>query len=319
MLDGVFITFFLPVALGIIMFGLGLSLTPADFRRVATQPRAVVVGLVCQMLLLPAVCFGIAVAFRLPPDIAVGLMLLAASPGGATANLYSHLAGGDVALNVTLTGVNSILSLLTLPFLVQLAMRAFLGDESTIPLQPSKIVQVFAVVLVPIALGMAVGRARPALAARLGRPVKRLSAGFLVMVIAGAVVGGIASRPSGDLARYIGVVGAACLAFNLASMCTGYFVPRAFRIPKRQSVAIGMEIGIHNSALAITVATGVLGNAAMAMPAALYSVVMFVTAGIFAALVGRTRPETRTETPVVVSLGHDGQGLVEPRSASARG
>lgn len=297
MLDGIFISVLLPVALGVIMLGLGLSLTPADFRRVLSQPRAVLVGLLCQMLILPAVCFGIAVAFRLPPEIAVGLMLLAASPGGATANLYSHLAGGDVALNVTLTGVNSILSLVTLPFFVEFAMHAFLGSESAVPLQPSKLVQVFGVVLVPIVIGMSMAKARPALAARLGRPVKILSASFLLMVIAGAVVGGVASRPSGDLLGYVGSIGAACIVFNLASMATGYFVPRALKIPKRQAVAIGMEIGIHNSALAITVATTVLDSQTMAMPAAFYSVVMFVTAAVFASLVSR---KSRDSAPVAV-------------------
>jgi bile acid:Na+ symporter, BASS family len=291
LLDGVFISVLLPVALGIIMLGLGLSLTVDDFRRVVSQPRAVFVGLVCQMLLLPVVGFAIAMAFRLPPDIAVGLMLLAASPGGATANLYSHLAGGDVALNVTLTGVNSILSLVTLPFIVEFAMRAFLGAEATIPMQPSKMAQVFSVVLVPIAIGMLVARSRPALAARLGSPVKKISAAFLFMVIAGAVAGGVAARPSGDLFKYVGSIAGACVAFNLASMATGYFVPRLLKIPKRQAVAIGMEIGIHNSALAITVATGVLGSSAMAMPAAFYSIVMFITAAIFASLVGRRSPE----------------------------
>src|SRR5262249_8780669 len=100
----------LPIALGIIMLGLGLSLTPDDFRRVIVYPRAVLVGLACQMLFLPAVCFGVAKAFALPPELAVGLMVLAASPGGATANLYSHLAKGDVALNITLTATNSVLS-----------------------------------------------------------------------------------------------------------------------------------------------------------------------------------------------------------------
>ena len=115
MQSSVITTIFLPAALGIIMLGLGLSLTIADFKRVVVFPRAVVIGLACQMLLLPAVCYGIAVGFGLPGDLAVGLMLLSASPGGATANLYSHLAQGDVALNITLTAVNSLLSLLTLP------------------------------------------------------------------------------------------------------------------------------------------------------------------------------------------------------------
>ena len=109
-------TYFMPATLVVIMLGLGLSLTLADFRRVLLFPRAIFIGLVCQMLLVPVLCYGLAVAFALPPIFAVGMMLLAASPGGAAANLFSHLARGDVALNLTLTAVNSLLSLLTLPF-----------------------------------------------------------------------------------------------------------------------------------------------------------------------------------------------------------
>ena len=125
----------LPVALGVIMLGLGLGLTLADFQRVAKMPRAVAVGLVCQMVVLPGVAYLIAKAFGLPPELAVGLMLLSASPGGATANLFSHLAKGDVALNITLTAVNSVLSLFTLPLILSLAMLAFLGSARAIPLQ----------------------------------------------------------------------------------------------------------------------------------------------------------------------------------------
>src|SRR5258705_8378337 len=133
-------TVLLPVALGVIMLGLGLTLTIADFTRVAERPRAVLVGLFCQMLVLPAACFGIATAFALPGPLAVGLMLLAASPGGASANLFSHLARGDVALNITLTAINSVLSLFTLPFIVNLALERFMGESTVLPLQFGKVI-----------------------------------------------------------------------------------------------------------------------------------------------------------------------------------
>src|SRR5262245_26515531 len=120
---------FLPVALGIIMLGLGLSLRLEDFKRIIVMPKAVIIGLACQMLILPFACYGIARAFGLAPELAVGLMLLSASPGGATANLFSHLARGDVALNITLTAVNSVLSIFTLPLVVNLSLQAFVGAE----------------------------------------------------------------------------------------------------------------------------------------------------------------------------------------------
>ncbi len=125
----------LPIALAIIMFGLGLGLTVADFKRVGQHPRAVVVALTCQLVLLPAVCFGLVRLFDLDPLLAIGMLLLAASPGGTTANLYSHLFHGDVALNITLTAVNSIISIATLPLITNLAIDYFdQGDSVSMPL-----------------------------------------------------------------------------------------------------------------------------------------------------------------------------------------
>lgn len=274
----------LPLALGVIMLGLGLGLTPADFRRVVVYPRAVFVGLACQMLLLPLVCFGIAKAFGLPPALAVGLMLLSASPGGATANLFSHLAKGDVALNITLTAVNSVLSLLTLPLIVNLSLVAFMGEGRVIPLQFSKVVQVFVIVLGPVGLGMLVRAKRPALAARLDKPVRLVSAVFLLLVILSTVL-----KERANLVEFFQQVGLAALAFNLASLGVGYFVPRVARLPERQAIAIGMEIGIHNGTLAIAIASGptLLNNSTMAVPPAIYSLIMFFTAALFGALVSR--------------------------------
>jgi len=281
----------MPIALGVIMLGLGLSLTIDDFKRVLLFPRAVLVGLLCQMVLLPAVCFAIAHGFGLGPELAVGLMLLSASPGGATANLYSHLARGDVALNITLTAVNSVLSLFTLPLILSLSMRAFLGEGRMIPLQLDKVIQVFAVVLVPVAIGMAVRGRAPATATRLGRPVKILSALFLLLVIAAAVI-----KERANLAGYFTQVGPAALCFNLASMSLGYFLPLLARLPRRQAIAIGMEIGIHNGTLAITIASSplLLDSTTMAMPAAIYSLTMFFTAAAFGWVVNR-KPEAEAE------------------------
>ncbi len=275
---------FLPVALGVIMLGLGLSLTIADFKRVVVYPKAVIIGLACQMLILPFVCFGIAKLTGLPPALAVGLMLLAASPGGATANLFSHLAKGDVALNITLTAVNSVLSLFTLPLVVNLSLEAFMGQGKAIPLQFDKVIQVFAIVLVPVAIGMLIHAKKPGVALRMQKPVKILSALFLVLVVAGAV-----AKERANLAEYFRLVGFAALAFNLASMAVGYLVPLVVRLPKRQAIAIGMEIGIHNGTLAIAIASSplLLNDSTMAIPPAIYSLIMFFTAAIFGTVVAR--------------------------------
>jgi BASS family bile acid:Na+ symporter len=266
------------------MLGLGLSLTIADFKRIIVYPRAAAIGLGCQMLILPAVCLGIAHAFDLSPPLAVGLMLLAASPGGATANLFSHLAKGDVALNITLTAVNSVLSLITLPLIVNFSLEHFMGEGRSIPLQFSKVMQVVAVVLIPVAIGMLIRARKPTVANKLDKPVRILSAVFLVLVIASAI-----AKQRGDLGEYFQQVGLAALAFNLASLFVGFVVPRIFRVETKQAIAIGMEIGIHNGTLAIAIATSpqLLNNSVMAIPPAIYSLIMFVTATLFGMFVAR--------------------------------
>jgi bile acid:Na+ symporter, BASS family len=277
---------FLPIALGVIMLGLGLSLTTADFKRVVLFPRAVLVGLTCQTLVLPAICLFIAHGFALPPELAVGMMLLAASPGGATANLFSHLARGDVALNITLTAVNSVLSLVTLPLIVNLSMAHFMGEGRSIPLPLEKVVQVFAIVLIPVGIGMLLRARATRLAERVGRPVKLLSVLFLAIVVAGTI-----AQERGNIVPFTKLVGVAALVFNLASMTVGYVIPRLFRIDSRQSIAIGMEIGVHNGALAIAIASSplLLDNRVMAIPAAVYSIIMFFTAATFGLLIQRRR------------------------------
>lgn len=289
MTSGTQLTVLLPLALGIIMLGLGLSLSLEDFRRVGRQPKPVVVALLCQTVLLPVLCFFLVELFGLAPALAVGLMLLAASPGGTTANLYSHLAHGDVALNISLTAVNSLLAVVTLPLVVNLSLAHFMGEGSTLPLQFDKVLQVFLIVLVPVAIGMALRARFPGFAARMNRPVRLVSVLFLAAIIALAV-----AKDWNTLVDYAPSIGLAALAFNLLSLAVGYGVPRLLGLPARQAIAIGMEIGIHNGTLAIAVALSpaLLNNPTMAIPAAIYSLIMFVTAAVFGWLVGRRmRPE----------------------------
>ncbi|NRQ37695.1 bile acid:sodium symporter family protein [Nonomuraea sp. NN258] len=275
---------FLPAALSVIMFGLGLGLVVADFRRVVVHPRAALVCLSCQIVLLPLVCFGLVVAFDLPPALAVGMMLLAATPGGTTANLYSHLFGGDVALNVSLTAVNSVLAVVTLPLVTNLSLGHFLGDSGAVGLRFDKSAQVFALVLIPVGLGMLVKARSPAFAGRMDRPVKVLSSIILAAVIVGAVI-----EEKDRLAGYLGAVGLITLLFSVISLTVGYWAPRLAGVAPRQAIASCMEIGIHGSALAIAVALSpsLLDNAEMAIPAAVYGVLMFFTAAAAGLLLRR--------------------------------
>ena len=275
-------TIFLPLALGIIMLGLGLSLTIADFQRVVKYPKVIFIGLFCQMIILPVVCFSIAKGFGLAPELAVGLMLLAASPGGSTANLFSHLANGDVALNISLTAFNSILSILMLPLIVNFSIDYFMESGQVVPLQFKKIIEVFAIVLVPVGIGMIVNAKNPSISIKLEKPVKILSAIFLVLIIVSAII-----KEKAHIVEYFQQIGIPALLFNVLSLGIGYFIPRMLRIGKKQAIAIGMEIGIHNGTMAIFIATTVLNNSVMSIPPAIYSLIMFVTAGIFGYFVSK--------------------------------
>jgi bile acid:Na+ symporter, BASS family len=279
---GLLTNLLLPLALGVIMLGLGLGLTVEDFRRVARYPRAVLTGLTLQVLVLPWAAFALALAFGLPPALAVGLMLLAASPGGATANIYSHLARGDVALNITLTAINSLLCLLTLPIILNLALEYFLGAGQYVPPPVRKVVEVALIIVLPVALGMAIRAFAPQVALRAEKPVRLLSVLVLVLLIVAAV-----AQSLDVLLSYFALVGLACLLFNLASMGAGYAAPLALRLPKKQAIAIAMEIGIHNGTLAIFIALNVLQNSTVSVPAAVYSLLMFITAAVFAGWVSR--------------------------------
>lgn len=274
----------LPFAIGIVMLGLGLSLTLDDFRRLGRYPKAAMVALLCQLVLLPAICFGLVLAFRLPPELAVGMLLVAASPGGPTANLYSHLFGGNVALNVTLTATNSVLAVLTLPIVVNLSAGYFLPGGAALGLQFDKMVQVFSMVVVPVAIGMLVRAWTPEVARRLKLPVRVLS----VVVLAGAIFAVLYAERE-NLVDYFVSVGTAALVFNVVSLLIGYGVPRLAGVDHRAAVAAGFEIGIHNTGLAITVALSpaLLNSAEMAIPGAVYGMVMFFTAAGFGYLITR--------------------------------
>ncbi|MEY3322762.1 MAG: hypothetical protein RLZZ417_2345 [Bacteroidota bacterium] len=273
---------FLPLGLAIIMMGLGLSLTLDDFKRIFTYPKAIIIGLFCQMIILPFICYFIAVGFKLSPELAVGLMLLAAAPGGPTSNLFSHVAKGDVALNVSLTAINSLLSVFTISLIVNMSITMFMETGDVIPLQFKKVLEVCLIVLIPVSLGMLIRAKATKIAEKLNIPVKIASAIFLATIIILTLY-----SEKEELPLYFSLVGVPALLFNVLCMTVGYFIPRLLNLGKSQAIAIGMEIGIHNGTLAIFIALSVIGNNVMATPAAIYSLFMFFTAAIFGVIVNK--------------------------------
>lgn len=269
-------------ALAIVMLGLGLSLAVDDFRRLREHPKAVVLALVLQVVLLPGTAYLLIVATGMEPIFAVGLMILAASPGGVSANLFSHLFGGNVALNISLTAINTVLSIISLPLIANWAIAAFVQSGQVVPLQFGKILEVMGIVLLPVGLGMLVRAKSPAVALRLDQPMKVFSA----VVLAAFSIIAIAKEWQA-LSTSFASIGPVVLAFNIVSLLAGYYLSRAIGLNQGMATAISFEIGIHNSSLAIFVALSVLGSFQLALPAAVYSVSMYLTATLFGFLVLR--------------------------------
>jgi bile acid:Na+ symporter, BASS family len=285
-----------PFVVAAVMLALGLTLTVTDFRRAATLRRPLVVALICQSLLLPALCFLIAEALPLRPVLAVGLMLIVATPGGMLANIVSHLANGDLALNLTLTAINAVLSIFAIPAILAFSLTWFLGDGRVIPLQFDKFLTVFAMVLIPTAVGVAIRHRFPELARRLQRPVRIFAAVLLVV----AVVSGIASGRE-TLWHNFGKLAAAVVGFCAVSLTVGYLVPRLMRLAPPQAIAVSLEIGLHNAVVAVGIALSpqLLNNTEMAMPAAVYGVVAPLIALTFVFAVRRLDPAYRVPTAEV--------------------
>ncbi|MDT5222724.1 MAG: bile acid:Na+ symporter, family [Mycobacterium sp.] len=281
---------FFPLVVVAVMLALGLTLTVADFQRAAKLRRPLVVALLCQCILLPGLCLLIAEVLDLEPNLAVGLMLMAATPGGLLANVLSHLANGDLALNLTLTAINAVLSIVAIPTILAISMTWFLGEGRFIGLQFGKFAGVVAVVLIPTAIGVAIRHRFPDLAQQLHKPV-RIAAVVLLVV---AVVAGLAGGRT-TLLKNFGVLSAAVLTFCAISLTVGYLAPRWMRLAPPQAIAVSLEIGLHNAVVAVGIALSpqLLNNAEMATPAAVYGILAPLVALTFLFAVRRLDPAYR--------------------------
>jgi len=273
MTSSIFSQLVLPISLFVIMFGMGLSLKPIDFARVAKFPKAVVIGLVGQMVLLPLIGFAIALWLLEQPALAVGLILLAACPGGTTSNLITHQARGDLALSVTLTAITSVLTIITIPLVVSLAMLQFYEQNTAVALPVGQMMAtLFVITLLPISLGMLVRKGFDELAQRLEPKISAFGALFFAVLI---VI--ILYQQGAALKTQITDAGPAVLVLNIVMMGLGYCSAKMFRLNSAQCTSITVEVGIQNSTLAILIASSVLMNSAMAVPAAMYSLAMYLT------------------------------------------
>ena len=263
----------LPAGLAFIMFALGLKLSVADFRRVLNYPVAVGLGLVAQTLLLPLTAFGLTVLFNLAPQTAVGLMILAACPGGVTAAMITELSRGDTCLSITLTACTSLLSFVTVPIIVGFSLEHFLGQAATIDFPVGQAIgSLFLITIVPVAAGLFVREAgwlRPLVAKIMGRLA---TAVFLMIVF----LTFFTEWPS--ITAHISTIGPVILLLNVVTMTTGALLGLAGRLPGAGRIALAVECGIQNSALGITVAVSLVSVSELAVPSVIYAFLMNITA-----------------------------------------
>jgi len=273
------------------MFGLGLSLSLNDFKRIFQNPKAMVIGSLTQLVLLPLLGFGIAALFLSNnPELAVGLIILAMCPGGPTSNLLTHLGNGDTALCISLTAISSIVKIFTIPVMVNIAIQQYMGSATVLQLDVlSSIGKIVAITIIPASIGMIVKSFSPDFAEKSQKPVKLMSAVFLVLIIVAAI-----AKERANIVEFFATAGPAALVLNLAGMTLGYFIPKIFNLPVSQQVTISIETSIQNGTLAIAIASSplMLNNSTMAIPAAVYSIIMFITAGMFISFLKRREVST---------------------------
>lgn len=265
---------FLIVSLFIIMMGMGLSLTTADFKRVLRFPKAVFVGFLNQIILLPLIAYGLTQFFDVANEIAIGVLILSACPGGPTSNLVTHLAKGDTALSVTLTAVNSIVTIITIPIIVNFALGEFTttGDEIVSPVKDI-ILALLVIIAIPLAIGMSIKNKRPDVATRMDKPVRIASTVIIILVIVGIVI-----KERAQLVERVSESFAIVFTLNVATMVVGYLTARIAKLNFKQALAICLESGNQNGTLAIQISS--LINITFGFPAAVYSLFMYFTASI---------------------------------------
>lgn len=290
----------LPLALFIIMLGVGLSLVVDDFKRVVIYPKAVVVGLVNQLILLPLVAFGLAKLFGLSPLMAVGLMLIACCPGGVTSNLITFVARGDAALSVTLTAISGVITVVTIPLILIFSMDIFLGEaqQFSVPLVDT-ILQILVITVLPISLGMLVRRFKPAFADKMERPARIGSTTIFVLIL-----GGVIAANTDVIKQHFLALSGVTAAMNIAMMLIGFWSARLLQLKAPQAVAISIETGIQNGTLAIVIATSILNQGELAVVPGVYSLIMFMTGAAVMYYFGVLKnPAEHAEAAVAGGLG----------------
>jgi len=278
---------FLPLSLAIIMLGMGMTLIIADFTRIIKYPKAILIGLTNQLLCLPIIGFLLAISFNLNPVMAVGLMILASCPGGPTSNLITQVCKGNIALSVTLTALASMISILTIPFILSYALEYF-GRNTDITIKlpiVDTILQIMVITVIPVSIGMFIRKRKINFAKRMEKPMRTASTVIFIFVFI-AVLAANANK----LVAGMKEVGLVTLVLNIATMGLGYLTARVFKLNLKNAISITIESGIQNGTLALVIASSILNNVEMGIPAGAYAIWMFLTGGILMWQLGK-RPD----------------------------
>lgn len=279
-MHSLFTDYFLPVTLAIITLGMGLSLTDRDFRKIFSQPKAVITGLICQVILLPLIAYLIASSININPLFKVGLMIIAACPGGATSNLITYLLRGNVALSISMTAINSLITLISIPIVVTISLEAFIHADADIHLRVGEtVIKVFLMTLLPAFAGTRIRKRLPEFAEKLERPLRTILPLLLLVVYLGVLFidQGTASATRSDFFEIFPYT----ILLNAAAMGTGLLVARLLRLGVKNQYTISIEVGLQNSALAIFVAATLLKSNEMALVAVVYGSFTFFSTLLF--------------------------------------
>jgi len=278
---GIVVDVFLPLALAFIMFALGLGLTGNDFLRVIRQPRDFFVGTFSQIILLPIIAFILVKLWPISPELAIGVMIIAAAPGGVTSNILTSFARGDVALSISLTAIISLLSVITVPFIILTSVT--LIENSSLDLNISltnMAINMFLIVTVPVIIGMIFRKFSSNVAIKFEPIAKKISAVLFVIVLLGAIV-----AEKDNVVSYFAQAGLITLVLNVVMMIVAYYIAQLLASGTEQKKCITIECGLQNGTLAIFVATSIFGGGMYVIPAATYSLIMFGTSLIFVYLI----------------------------------
>lgn len=279
-MHSLFSEIFLPITLGIITMGMGLSLGERDFRNIFTHPRAVTTGLISQMLLLPLIAFFIASLSNIDPLFKVGLMIIAACPGGATSNLVTYMLRGNVALSISMTAINSVITLITLPVVLTLSLKFFIHQDANINLNVGEtMLNVFLITLLPAYVGTRIRKWKPLLADFLEKPLKIILPLMLALIYIGVVFID-QDGESASLSDFATILPYA-LALHFVAMGAGLLISRMTRLGVRDRFTIVIEVGLQNSALAIFVAASLLKSHSMALVPVVYGAFTFFSTLLF--------------------------------------